>query len=213
MSFADWLAGLAEQELAGLLAARPDAMAAPAPLTLGELAERLSLPHGVQAVLVDVHLPSLQMLEAIAALGDGAAQPDVAALLDGCGEDVQAVLDGLVGRGLVWPDGERLHLVEPLRDWPIGDGPLGLGPSVAVLVSRLTVDMLRRIGGALGLPVTGKRKEDLRVRVEGALGDGDRIRDLVATAPERTRDPAGEGGAPRAGGGLPTRLRIVRPHS
>lgn len=172
LTVADWLARLGEQELAALLRMRPDAMAAPQPLTLDELAERLSLPHGVMAALASVDLPSLQLLEALAALGDGAPLAEVRALLaneaarqsesdDDDADDVddepagfQAVLTGLFRRGLSWPAGETLRLIEPLRDWPMGDGPLGLGPPAAALLPRLTADALRRIGREWGVPTT-----------------------------------------------------------
>src|SRR5262245_40933794 len=104
---------------------RPDAMAAPQPLTLDELAERLSLPHGGMAALASIDLPSLQLLEALAALGDGAPRSAVRALLanetarqaEPAEDDEPAafrtVLAGLFRRGLAWPEGEALRLVEP----------------------------------------------------------------------------------------------------
>jgi hypothetical protein len=187
-SFSAWLAGLCERDLAGLLAARPDATAAPQPVTLGELAERLSLPHGVFAALAAANLPQLQLLETLAALGDGTPHAQVRALLDDAIEDdFAAVVAGLLRCGLVWPQGDRLRLAEPLRDWPLDRGPLGLGPPAAVLLPHLTADVLRRVARELGVPVTGKRKSDLLEAVLSALGDDERVRQVVTAAPPAVR--------------------------
>jgi hypothetical protein len=187
-SFAAWLGGLGEEELAGVLAARPDARAMPQPVSLGELAQRLLLPHGVVGALGRLSLPQVQLMEVVAALGDGAARSRVQGLLDDAREEeFERVLAGLSRQTLVWPQGERLRLVEPLREWPLGEGPLGLGPSAAVLVPRLTADVVRRVGGNLGVPVKGRRKSDLVEAVVAALRDGDRVRRVVAAAPARVR--------------------------
>ena len=179
-----------------LLRMRPDAMAAPQPLTLGELAGRLALPHGVMSALNGVDRPSFQVLEALAALGDGAPRAEVRALLAGEGDDESAgfaaVLTGLFRRGLAWPEGaspegEVLRLAEPLRDWPVGAGPLGLGPPAAALLPQLTADVLRRITRELGVPVTGRRKDELVAEALRVLGDRDRVRAVVAAAPQAVR--------------------------
>lgn len=191
MAFGDWLAGLDREELTALLRKRPDVMAAPQPLTLGELAQRLALPHGAISALAMVDLPSFQVLETLAALGDGTPLARVRDLLAGEGDDktarFAAVLTGLFRRGLVWPEDEVLRLIEPLRDWPVGDGPLGLGPPVAALLPRLTADMLRRILRELDVPVTGRRKNELVTEAVRALSDRDRVSAVLATAPRAVR--------------------------
>ncbi|MGH3389137.1 MAG: helicase-associated domain-containing protein [Actinomadura sp.] len=188
-SFSAWLAGLGPEELAGLLAARPDATAEPLPATLGELAQRLSLPHGVFGALAGASLPQLQLLEVLAALGDGSARAQVRGLLDEATEDdFAAVLTGLLRRGLVWPErDDRLRLAGPLRDWPLQDGPLGLGPSAAVLLPRLTAEALRRIARELGVSATGKRKDNLVESVLAALRDGDLVRQVAEAASPAVR--------------------------
>ncbi|MFV2174085.1 helicase-associated domain-containing protein [Actinomadura sp. LOL_016] len=186
-SFSTWLAGLSREELAGLLTERPDAMADPEPLTLGELAERLSGPRGVMAAFVTCDLPLVQFAEALAALGGTAARAAAEALLGAAPDDFERVLDELVRRGLVWPADDLLQLVEPLREWPIGDGPLGLGPSAAVLLPHLRVEDLRRIVRGLGVEPPGKRKAELLDAALAGLGDAERVRRVVAAAPQRER--------------------------
>ncbi|QFG22188.1 helicase-associated domain-containing protein [Actinomadura sp. WMMB 499] len=186
-SFSTWLAGLSREEVAGLLTERPDASADPEPLTLGELAERLSGLRGVMAAFATCDLPSVQFAEVLAALGGTAARADVEALLGAAPDDSERVLDGLVRRGLVWPADGLLHLVEPLREWPIGDGPLGLGPSAAVLLPRLRAEDLRRIVRGLAVEPSGKRKAELLDAALAGLGDAERVRRVVAAAPRRER--------------------------
>ncbi|SNR99585.1 helicase-associated domain-containing protein [Actinomadura mexicana] len=186
-SFSTWLAGLSREELAGLLTERPDALADPEPLTLGELAERLSGPRGVMAAFATCDLPLVQFAEVLAALGGTAARADAEALLGAAPDDFERVLDELVRRGLVWPADGLLHLVEPLREWPIGGGPLGLGPSAAVLLPHLRVEDLRRIVRGLGVESPGKRKAELLDAALAGLGDAERVRRVVAAAPQRER--------------------------
>ncbi|MFA1537843.1 helicase-associated domain-containing protein [Actinomadura monticuli] len=186
-SLSTWLAGLSREELAGLLSERSDALADPEPLTLGELAERLSGPRGALVAFAACELPLVQFAEVLAALGGAAARADVEALLGAEPDDFERVLDALVRRGLVWPADGLLHLVEPLREWPIGDGPLGLGPSAAVLLPHLRAEDLRRIVRGLGVEPRGKRKAELLDAALAGLGDAERVRRVVAAAPQRER--------------------------
>ncbi|MGP4027497.1 helicase C-terminal domain-containing protein [Actinomadura sp. 3N407] len=186
-SFGTWLAGLSREELAGLLTERPDATADPEPSTLGELAERLSGPHGVMAAFAACDLPLVQFAEALAALGGTAPRSDAEALLGAAPDDFARVLDALVRRGLVWPADGLLHLAETLGEWPIGDGPLGLGPSAAVLLPHLRAEDLRRIVRGLGVEPPGKRKAELLEAALAGLSDAERVRRVVAAAPQQER--------------------------
>ncbi|HTJ35643.1 MAG TPA: hypothetical protein VL738_20680 [Dactylosporangium sp.] len=104
--------GLEPGELAEVLRRRPDAVAAPSPADLTQLAVRLSARAGVADVVSTLPLPALQVVEALARLG----QPpfERAALADELGVDpsteagLDATLRVLSQRALVWPDGEEL---------------------------------------------------------------------------------------------------------
>ncbi|GAA2404008.1 hypothetical protein GCM10010191_09620 [Actinomadura vinacea] len=52
-----------------MLAERPEAMAEPEPLTLGELAERLSGPREVMMAFAACDLPSTQLAEGQSSIG------------------------------------------------------------------------------------------------------------------------------------------------
>ncbi|MGH3743106.1 MAG: hypothetical protein ACRDT1_17495, partial [Micromonosporaceae bacterium] len=67
----DWLATLRPAELAEVLLARGDVLAAPAPRTVAELADRLGHPSSVAAAVFRLPLPAVQIAEAVQALGDG----------------------------------------------------------------------------------------------------------------------------------------------
>ncbi|WP_067449737.1 helicase-associated domain-containing protein [Actinomadura macra] len=186
-SFGRWLGRLGQEDLAGLLGKRPEAMAEPEPLTIGEVAERLYWPHGVFTALAACELRSVQVAEVLAALGEGTPRADAQALLGATLEDFDGAVAGLVLRGLAWPDGDLLHLVEPLRDWPLGNGPLGLGPPAAVLLPHLRADVLRRVTRELGVEPVGRRKAELLDAAIQGLRDAERVRHVAAAAPQRVR--------------------------
>src|SRR5258705_5080017 len=92
---------LGEHRLVELLRLRPDA-ADPALKSLGQLAERLADPMSVVAALRRLDLPTLQVAEAIAALGgrtDRAALDRLLGVTDG--EPVDRAIAALTGRALV----------------------------------------------------------------------------------------------------------------
>src|SRR5207247_2602907 len=125
-----WLATLDPDALAEILAHRAEAHSAPVPANLVELANRLSLRGAVAALFRTLPLPALQVLEVCQALAEEHGHVDLAALasafgLDSDDEDLAEVRHGLARLALVWPDGERLHVVDPLRH--AFAHPLGLG--------------------------------------------------------------------------------------
>ncbi|MBB5874488.1 hypothetical protein F4553_007922 [Allocatelliglobosispora scoriae] len=176
---------LGEHGLTGLLQRRPDALTAPVPLSLTELAERLSTPRSVVGALQRLNRPTLQVAEAIAALGGEAdpitlrhllGRPDPAALQD--------AIASLVDHGLL-RTGDRPVLMPIVRD-AFGK-PLGLGISVQEALARRTSEELR--GFARGLRVTAApRKAETLAAVTAALCDAAHVRAVVADAPEAVRD-------------------------
>ncbi|BCB84244.1 hypothetical protein [Phytohabitans suffuscus] len=81
MVTAAWLRRLGEDGLADLLRRRPEAMAVPPPVSLGELAERLATPAATVAALRRLDRPALQVAEALTALGGQAGRPALDRLL------------------------------------------------------------------------------------------------------------------------------------
>src|SRR5436190_17427118 len=72
---------LGESGLVELLRRRPDLLAPPAPESLADLAERLTMPAGVVGALRRQDRPALQVAEAIAALGGRAPRATLDHLL------------------------------------------------------------------------------------------------------------------------------------
>ncbi|MET9695585.1 helicase-associated domain-containing protein [Streptomyces sp. NPDC006529] len=185
-----WLSGLDGPRLARVLAARSDTTAPPEPRSLGELADRLQRPGSVARALPSLTLPELQVAEAVAALGATASREALAELLGAtegeAGLALEAVLDGLAGHALVWPDRDgRLHAAAPLRQaW---DAPLGLDAPLAELLADATSDELHCLLAALGIRAPGTKQQRMAALV-AHHSDPAVIVDVVARAPAVTRE-------------------------
>ncbi|MFD8750433.1 helicase C-terminal domain-containing protein [Kitasatospora sp. NPDC059577] len=188
-TLATWLRGLGAPELERVLAARPDAVSAPEPRSIGELADRLQRPASVALALPRLVLPYLQVAEALAALTP-TSRDVLAGLLDAAdGErthDLDAVLEALADRALVWPDGNGLlRMAAPLRQaW---ESPLGLDASLAQLLANTASAELGRMLAALGIKPTGNNKQNRLAALIDHHSDPDRVAALVAKAPAAAR--------------------------
>ncbi len=176
-NLAAWLRGLGSPELERVLAARPDAVSAPEPRSVGELADRLQRPASVALALPRLVLPYLQVAEALAVIAP--APRDVLARLLGAtdGErarEVDVVLEALADRALVWPDGSGLlHMAAPLRQaW---SRPLGLDAPLAQLLADTTFDGLGRMVSALGITSVGHTKQKRLAALLDHHGDPERV--------------------------------------
>ncbi|HSV64902.1 MAG TPA: helicase-associated domain-containing protein [Mycobacteriales bacterium] len=186
---AEWLRGLGEEALAALLLRRPETIVPPRPVSLGELAERLVQPASVISALRRLDRPTLQVTEAVAALG---GEPERAALdtLLGTADPLRSAaversLDTLRRHGLLHERDGRLCLVEPARHAWLG--PLGLGPPAADLLTDTKADDLRVLTRNLGT-TSANRKADMLAAVLAVLRDAPRIRLLARAAPPVTQE-------------------------
>lgn len=185
-----WLRGLDGPRLARVLATRNDTAAPPEPRSVGELADRLQRPGSVALALPLLTLPDLQVAEAVAALGKRASREALAKLLGATADEarlaLEAVLETLAGRALVWPDHNgRLHMAAPLRRaW---DAPLGLDAPLAELLADMTSDELRGMLAALGIRPPGTKQQRMAALVTHH-GDPQRIAAMVAKAPAAARE-------------------------
>jgi len=185
---AAWLRRLGEDGLTDLLRRRPEVLAVPPPVSLGELAERLATPAATVAALRRLDRPTLQVAEALAALGGQAERPVLDQLL-GAGTasgraDVTRALDTLRANALVLDDAAPQLVPAAAAAWP---RPLGLGDPVAAGLVYRTADQLRTMARHLGIRPAG-RKADILDQVLACLRDGERILALVAGAPAGVRD-------------------------
>jgi hypothetical protein len=185
---AAWLRRLGEDGLVDLLRRRPEGLAVPPPVSLGELAERLSTPAATVSALRRLDRPTLQVAEALAALGGRAERPVLDQLL-GAGTvsrraDVTRALDTLRANAVVLDDAAPQLVPTAAAAWP---RPLGLGAPVAAGLVYRTADQLRTMARHLGIRPAG-RKADILDQVLACLRDGERIHALVAGAPANVRD-------------------------
>jgi hypothetical protein len=188
-TLAAWLRGLDAAALERVLAARPDAVSAPEPRSVGELADRLQRPASVALALHRLALPCLQVAEAIAALG-AVSRDDLTVILDATHDDrahgLDAALEALADRGLVWPAGNGLlHMAAPLRNaW---DSPLGLDAPLAQLLAGSSSDELGRMAAKLDVKPAANRKEQRLAALVDHHSDPARVAALVAKAPTAAR--------------------------
>jgi hypothetical protein len=114
-TLAAWLRTRTDEQLGALLVARPD-IARPAPSDVVGLATRLAVPVSVDRALDELDAATLQVLDAVLlAPTDGVARAELPGLLpDVPGEVVDAAVETLTGRALLWGD-EELHAPEPVR--------------------------------------------------------------------------------------------------
>ncbi|MER6677310.1 helicase C-terminal domain-containing protein [Streptomyces sp. NPDC000983] len=189
-TLATWLSGLDLAALEHVLTARSDALHPPQPRSFGELADRLQRPGAVYSAVAGLTRPQLQVAEALAALGP-APRTTLAALLGATGpqseRELDAVLEALANRALVWPDdAQQLRMAAPLRDaW---DHPLGLDAPLAQLVADATSEELRKMLVALGVPSPGTTKKQRLTALLAHHADPKRLTAVLDSAPEATRE-------------------------
>src|SRR4051812_47695940 len=125
-TFADWLRGRSDEELRGLLSARPE-LINPVPAELGALASRATTPAAVSRALDRLDRLSLAVLEALLVLPQPVAYGALRRAL-GLGE-IRATVDLLRSRGLVWGTDRTLRTAPGVRQ--LFPHPAGLGPPAA----------------------------------------------------------------------------------
>jgi hypothetical protein len=184
---AQWLRRLGEEGLTALLERRPEVFDVLPPSSLSELADLLTKPWSVVTAMRRLDRPTLQVAEAIAALGgetDRAALDRLLGVPQRCrAEDVERALSTLRDHALL--DGPELCLLEAARHaWP---QPLGLGVPSAMVLTGQTAGELKVLARNLGLKPPA-RKADMFAAVLAALRDPARVRSVVATAPAETRE-------------------------
>jgi hypothetical protein len=151
-----WLASLDADELAELMARRPDVLV-PMPSSLVELADRLAAPQSVRLVVHGFDRTRVDMLAAAQSLHGDPTVDSVAARFEPPVDRARVAdtLAELCRFGLMWPaDGETFRLVRPLHGTGgRGNRPIRLHvePPEPRLVSP-GVDVLDKAAGAAALP-------------------------------------------------------------
>jgi hypothetical protein len=182
--FATSLRSFGPERLAELLRRRPELLAPAPPGSFAELVARLRHPALILTAVQRLDLPTLQVAEVLAALGDRADRASLLALM-GIGSDdervpaVDRALATLREQVLTEP-GPGCRPLPELRE--LWGTPLGLAEGVEILAGTCTADRLREVIRQHGEP-PANRKADLIARVVAILSDPDRVRALVARAP------------------------------
>ncbi|UJW35009.1 helicase-associated domain-containing protein [Saccharothrix sp. AJ9571] len=185
-SFAEYLAGLDEVALTGLLRARPDVRIEPVPRGFEQLAQRLSAPESLAVALRSVDRDAIVVGQAVAALGSPATVESVARLVEASPSAVRVALHELCGRGLAWPEAGTVHLPERLAEhWAAEIG--GGRPLAAIARSALLAD-LRTVADALGIETAGLRKTELVARLVEVVSDVRAMVDVVRALPAPALD-------------------------
>src|SRR6185312_6780050 len=114
-TLAAWLRTRSDEQLAALLAARPD-VARPAPSDVVALASRLAVPVSVDRALDELDAGTLQVLDVVLlSPTDGLPPEELPARLTTVPEDVVgAAIEALTGRALLWGD-DVLRAPDPVR--------------------------------------------------------------------------------------------------
>ncbi|WP_410587315.1 helicase-associated domain-containing protein [Amycolatopsis sp. lyj-23] len=200
------LASLDQTALAKVLAHRPDVLEDPWPRRLDVVAARLGAAESIDAVLLRLPTPLVQVMRAVQLCYAVGRRPapveEVARLLGTDAGTVESAVDELGERALLWRDPDGVVLPDLLRRNSFG--PEGLGRPVAELLGELGTSRLAKLSRTLGLP-DDLRKPQLLLGLVRFFRDGDGVREVFATAPEETRklllDMAG--GVPEVDGVAP----------
>jgi XPB/Ssl2-like helicase family protein/WYL domain-containing protein len=115
-SLADWLRGVADDDLAALLTARPD-LAVPVPPDLAVLSARATTRPSTGAAIDRLDRWSLEVLDTIAAQPDPTSLDVVIAALAGASaDDVRRGVDRLRALALAWGEDGALHVTRTVRE-------------------------------------------------------------------------------------------------
>ncbi len=206
MTLAASLANRSDEELAVLLAARPDVLYPSPPRNVSALVSRLSAWQSVTICLSGLDRFAHQLLDGLCLLSGPATAQQVTGVL-GAGaevsvEEVAIGLERLVALGLAWVDagnkgkaagvagGAPVHVADQLRR--ANPRPAGLGPPLAQLVAGLQRSVVDTMTRNVGIsPTKGSkakpRKAEAVAMLAKVLGDPARLAELVAEAPAEAR--------------------------
>lgn len=204
-TFHEALAARSDEELAALLALRPD-LAMPAPASIAALAARASSRPSSERALAQLDAFELQVLESVVALAtpttsteavlsamgaDGAsgsgktAEADSSTGSANLAASIRSAVDKLSERALLWaPEDSRLRPAPTLIEI-LGPYPAGLGPTVAEALAKYRAPRLAGLADDLDA-VVGEDGE-LAAAIAKRLTDAAYVKDVIAQAPDQTK--------------------------
>jgi hypothetical protein len=179
-TLADELRARSDEQLAALLAARPDLLSPP-PGDVGELAVRATTSPSVWRAITRLDMFCRQTLEALLALPEPCPVERVAQLL---GVDPGPALEELRTRALVWGPAQALRTVHAAHS--LLREPAGLGPSARELFVGYGPARLAELLGRLGLPADPSPPQAAS-RLAEHLDDPNVLHALLERAPAGAR--------------------------
>jgi hypothetical protein len=156
------------------------------PGSVTELAQQLSAAASVAVAVSRLDRDCLLVAQSVVILGDGTDVDRVRAFVRGADHLLDAALERLSDRALVWPGSRSGSLrisVALDHHWP---SPLGLGPTAAAVLEPMTKDPIREIAQRLGAP-KGNTRDDAVRNVCRALADAPAVRDRAGSASPAAR--------------------------
>src|SRR5438132_7858933 len=144
----DWLRACSDDDLAGLLAVRPDLLH-PVPSDVDVLANRATGRASVEIALDRLDVATLHVVEAFALLPAPTGASAVAGCLGVTAESITTAITRLRQAMLVWGADDALWLAAVVRE--LMPTPANLGPPVRVLLEHLPAGQLARLVVDLGL--------------------------------------------------------------
>ena len=181
-----WLDTLHSAQVQTVLERVPAAHAGARLRDLDEFAMRLEHPYTVSQTMLSAPAPVVQLVEAVAALGEAPPAAGVHHLLArGAPEDqhtdqVDRWVEQAATRALLWRDGERIRL-NPGIDQVL-PMPLALARPARMLLAHLTADDLRRMLRSWGMKAPARKAELLAAATE-IFGDPQALRRIAGSAP------------------------------
>jgi hypothetical protein len=185
-TLAEHLRALPDERLVALLRARPD-LAIPVPTDLSVLATRAHTRTSVARALDQLDQFTLEVLDGLRLAPDRTTDLATLGALVGDGApelSVRRALDRLIELGLVWPDGEALHVAGTV-DEACSPYPAGLGRPIGVLAAGLSATQMAKALEALELRPAGQ--PIATGLLAEAFADPAKLSTLVNAAPEEAK--------------------------
>ncbi|MDX6256074.1 MAG: hypothetical protein QOJ11_2408 [Frankiales bacterium] len=207
-SVAEWLRERTDEDLAALLAMRPD-LVSPVPPDVGMLAARATTRSSVLRALDLLDRAEHGVLEALCLLPEPASFAALQGSLAGelAVSTLRSSLNTLRTLALVWGDDDALRVVATVRQ--VTTHPAGLGPPIASVLERYPAPRVSVLLEALGLPLGTDVATGARTIAE-LMSDPANVVALVERAGGATR-PVLDALSWSPVGAVPDALRAVRP--
>lgn len=182
------LGALEPDRLARGIELRPDLLVPRSPLSIQDLAGRVTRQPSVALAVAGCDRWCRQLIDVALVLRGPTSTSAIAGLVRTAGgdratdEQVDAGVERLADRLLLFLDGDRRIWLNPGLV-PLVHRPCGLGAPAGDLLSDLSMSTLRRIADAIGAEAGGRSKPDLVAAIVEVLTDLDAVGRLLEAAP------------------------------